>query len=98
MNNLIQNVIEWARTRNLLDNDPKAQYIKLQEEAGELARAILKNDTLEQKDSIGDMLVVLIILAKQLNTSVEECLEIAWNEIKDRKGTTVDGVFIKEEK
>ena len=68
------------------------------EELGETAGAILKNkEKSEIIDGIGDTLVTVIILAKQLGLNPTECLESAWNEIKDRKGKTVDGTFIKEE-
>lgn len=147
-------IIEWAREKGLLfeENAPK-QYLKLLEEIGELASAILKNDVKLQKDAIGDVFVVLIILAEQLsfnkfcdldchvnkenhlkevqfhlngiiNSSffaykknsfegfdlclgglneickilhldLTECANIAWNEIKDRTGKTVNGTFIK---
>lgn len=91
-------VVQWAEDRNLIQgSDPKSQYVKLIEEAGELAAGIAKGNLPLAKDSIGDMMVVLIILAEQLGTSVEECYELAWEEIKDRKGRMVDGVFIKEE-
>lgn len=137
-------IIEWANERNILfrENAPK-QRLKLIEECGELAQAILKNDVKLQKDAIGDIFVVLTILAEQLcvellidlsqndsilddelfyligsicfqnDISVEtdvlllhdiskllkldltECANIAWNEIKDRTGKTVNGTFIK---
>lgn len=134
-------IIEWAKERNILftENAPK-QRLKLIEECGELASAILKNDVKLQKDAIGDIFVVLVILAEQLNQDITvilnddecyndyidyavilsiikddfyykfhslrdisyklkqdltECANIAWNEIKDRKGKTVGGTFIK---
>lgn len=140
-------IIEWAREKNLLfaDNAPK-QRLKLIEECGELASAILKNDIEKQKDAIGDIFVVLVILAEQigfqliitglsysennknyqklfeiidcafddefanisnsidwlydlsidLKLDLTECANIAWNEIKYRKGKTVNGTFIKD--
>jgi len=140
-----QLLYEWAKEKSLLnpENAPK-QKLKLFEELGEVAKAILNNDLKEQKDGIGDCFVVLSILAMQIgesdslfdgyanpNQSIEtlfveavnnsvrynnvsygmaalqiialklgldfqECANIAWNEIKDRKGNTVDGTFIKE--
>lgn len=138
-------IIEWAKNKNLLfpENAPK-QILKLIEECGELASAILKNDVKLQKDAIGDIFVVLVILAEQLNVKIEyrgssmslisneekilyllndsirwdsvddslcylhdlslnlkldltECANIAWNEIKNRTGQTVNGTFIKDE-
>jgi NTP pyrophosphatase (non-canonical NTP hydrolase) len=67
------------------------------EEVGETAGALLKGNETEIKDGIGDSFVTLIILSKQLGLSPTECLEAAWNEIKDRTGKTVDGVFVKNE-
>lgn len=136
-------IIEWAKERNILfpENAPK-QRLKLIEECGELASAVLKNDVEKQKDSIGDVFVVLVILNKQLNDymifdsemayipdfnfnisdlisyycynnekglsstlrqmalnlnlDLTECANIAWNEIKNRTGKTVNGTFIKD--
>ncbi len=90
-------VIEWAKERGLInpENAPK-QFMKLTEEVGELASAMLKKDPYETIDAIGDISVVLIILCEQLGLDYEECLESAYNEIKDRKGKLVDGSFIKE--
>lgn len=137
-------IIEWANERNLLfaENATK-QKLKLLEETGELASAILKNDVKLQKDAIGDMFVVLVILNEQvkselsfntndflletkdiyevikqcafiissgelsteiiilnnvcnlLNLDIIECANLAWNEIKNRKGKTINGTFIK---
>lgn len=141
-------ILEWAKEKDLLkaDNAPK-QRLKLIEECGELASAILKNDINEQKDAIGDIFVVLVILSEQTNTEInfyyeksgyivednisyysyeliktafldndleyfisyltdiciklnlnlEGCANIAWNEIKDRTGKTINGTFLKNE-
>ena len=139
---LQKKIIQWAKEKDLLklENAPK-QRLKLLEEVGETAGAILKNNTDDIKDGIGDMFVVLVILAEQLseeilfnmngvakdndqdfvflfdniinpkriyfslgylndiciklNLDLTECANLAWNEIKDRKGNTIDGVFIK---
>ena len=89
---------QWARDRNLIEgSDLKSQFVKLIEEAGELANAIAKNNRNEFADAIGDMFVVLTIIAAQNDMWVEDCIERAWREIKDRKGKMVDGIFIKEE-
>ena len=133
---------EWANDKDLLkfENAPK-QRLKLLEEVGETAAAILKNNHEGVKDGIGDIFVVLVILSEQLskeilfdmngvakdddqdfvflfdnilnsnrlyfslaylndicrklNLDLTECANLAWNEIKDRKGNTIDGVFIK---
>ena len=135
-------ILQWAKEKDLLkfENAPK-QRLKLLEEVGETARAILKNNHEGVKDGIGDIFVVLVILAdqlseeilfdmtraskddnqdfvflfdnilnsnglyfsisylndicKKLDLNLAECANLAWNEIKDRKGNTIDGVFIK---
>ena len=94
--NLIENVTQWANDKGILvpDNAPK-QMLKVLEEAGETAGALLKSKDEEIKDGIGDSFVTLIILAKQLGLEPADCLEAAWNEIKDRTGKTVNGVFVK---
>ena len=90
------NTLEWAQVRSLLspDND-RNQSLKIFEEGGELAKAILKDDQPGVIDGIGDCLVVLAILARQRGTSLQKCFAAAWDEIKDRKGETVGGTFIK---
>ena len=87
---------QWAHDRNLHTADPKGQALKLGEEFGELFEGMAKDDEDLIKDAIGDMYVVMTILSEQLGFTIEECIEIAYAEIKDRKGRMVDGVFIKE--
>lgn len=90
-------VIEWANERGLIKKENATkQFIKLTEEVGELASALLKGDPYETIDAIGDIQVVLIILCEQLNINYSQALESAYNEIKERKGKTVNGTFIKE--
>lgn len=96
---LIENVRGWADEKGILieDNAPK-QLMKVMEELGETAGAIAKSKTTDEiMDGIGDTFVTIIILAYQMGLNPTECLEAAWNEIKDRKGTTRNGVFVKEE-
>lgn len=88
---------KWAIERNLHTADPARQTIKLGEEFGELCQGVAKDNIEQVKDSIGDMYVVLTILSMQLDLDVEECVKLAYNEIKDRKGKMVNGVFVKEE-
>lgn len=98
INKTIQGITDWGRDKDLLQNDKKlAQLGKLFEEGGELAGAILKDNKEVQKDSIGDCVVVLTLLAEQLGFTIGECTEYAYNEIKDRTGTmSSDGSFIKD--
>ena len=89
---------EWADERGLYDKgDPKTQYIKLMEEAGETGKAILNNDMPEIIDGIGDMVVVLTNLAELAGTSIEECISAAYKEIALRKGKMINGTFVKDE-
>jgi NTP pyrophosphatase (non-canonical NTP hydrolase) len=97
LDNLTRQIEEWAVERGLHVADPTKQTIKLGEEFGELCQAITKNrKKAAVKDSIGDMYVVLTILSLQLGINIEECIEMAYEEIKDRKGKMINGVFIKE--
>ena len=97
LESLISQVEQWANARGLITNGNElAQCVKTTEELGELASAILKKDKSKQKDSIGDVTVCLIIVAKQLGFNFADCLEFAYDEIKDRKGVTVNGIFEKE--
>lgn len=75
----------------------KTQFMKVTEELGELAEGINKDKPEQIKDSLGDVLVTLILLAEDLNLNLLDCLNSAWNEIKDRKGEVKDGSFVKEE-
>lgn len=139
-------IIQWAIDKNInLPECAPKQRLKLIEECGELASAILKGNLELQKDAIGDIFVVLVILSEQvskqlnftdfgkpfldlqeilyqiiyngsgndndknldltidflsdisikLNLNLIECANIAWEQIKDRKGNTVNGTFIK---
>ena len=87
----------WAEERGLYDKgDSKTQTLKLMEEAGEICRAVLKNDKAEVIDGIGDCVVVLTNLAYLADTTIEECIDAAYNEIKDRTGKMSNGTFKKD--
>ncbi len=87
----------WAEDRNLVRGaTPAAQFQKLGEEFGELGRALIEGDEAKFKDAVGDMYVVLTILAAQKGMMIEDCIASAYEEIKDRKGKMVDGIFVKE--
>jgi NTP pyrophosphatase (non-canonical NTP hydrolase) len=86
----------WATERGLYEGgDTKTQFAKLVEETGELAQAILKKDDAEFADAIGDMVVVLTNLAHLGGTTIEQCIDQAYNEIKNRKGKMSNGTFVK---
>lgn len=92
---LVERVEEWSTERGLAKADPLVQSVKLGEEYGELCRALLRENQKDAEDAIGDMFVVLSIMAQQLGTSLEKCAVLAWSEIKDRQGRMVGGTFVK---
>ncbi len=86
---------QWHRDRNLIDgSSDKDQYMKLIQEAGELSDSLCKGKDI--RDDIGDMMVVLINIMVRNNLTMKECLSVAYDDIKDRKGKMIDGIFIKE--
>ena len=88
---------EWASEKGIYaKGDPKTQLVKLVEEQGEFAKAILNDDQPEIIDALGDMLVVLINLSELSGYKLEECLESAYNVIKKRTGKMIDGTFVKD--
>jgi NTP pyrophosphatase (non-canonical NTP hydrolase) len=96
MKDLIEKTSQWHHDRNLIDGaTSKDQVLKLIQEVGELSDSVCKGE--DVKDDIGDCLVILINIAERESTTLEECLAVAYNDIKDRKGRMVDGIFVKEE-
>jgi hypothetical protein len=92
----IGSVVEWHYARNLIvGSDDKQQVLKLIQEVGELSDSICKGRT--PIDDIGDIIVVLVNIAERNNISIKDCVDHAYNDIKHRKGTMVDGIFIKSE-
>ena len=86
---------QWHRDRNLIDGSTdKDQYMKLIQEAGELSDSLCKGKDI--RDDIGDMMVVLINIMVRNNLTMKECLSVAYDDIKDRKGKMIDGIFVKE--
>lgn len=92
-----QDIIQWAKDRNIfVGGTPVGQATKTLEEAVELLDAINKRSTSEIADAIGDIMVTLIIQAKMWKLDMSECIEQAYNAIKDRRGIVRDGIFIKD--
>ena len=104
---------DWANQRGLYEKgDVKTQFLKLQEETGELAKALLKNDRNEIIDAIGDIVVVLTNLTQLTgifvevkgdvtrlrNITIEDCIDTAYNVIKLRTGSMQNGTFVKNER
>ncbi len=86
----------WAEARGIYaKGNSHTQYVKLMEEAGELAKALLDNNKYEVKDAIGDMVVVLTNLAVLEGMQIENCIDSAYNEIANRKGKMINGTFVK---
>jgi len=86
----------WASDRGIYDKgNSHTQYVKLMEEAGELAAALLNDDKPEIIDAIGDMVVVLTNLAKLEGFDIENCVDSAYNEIATRTGVMHNGTFVK---
>lgn len=99
---LITKINQWADDRNLKQADPKIQWMRITEEVGEIRDVLLKPTKFTEpqaalEDAIGDTLVTIIVLAHQLDLDVTECLRIAYDEIKNRKGKMINGTFVKEE-
>jgi NTP pyrophosphatase (non-canonical NTP hydrolase) len=88
---------QWATEKGIYKSgDARTQFVKLMEEAGELAQAILKNDEPEVIDAIGDMVVVLTNLAKLRGHNIEDCIGSAYDVIKSRQGKMINGTFVKQ--
>jgi len=97
MEKLIKSVIEWGESKNITKpENASKQLLKCVEEVGEVSGAYLKGEKDNLKLEIGDVLVTLILFSKQNNLNIESCLDAAYNKIKNRKGKTVNGTFIKE--
>ena len=94
--NIFDLIRQWAEDKGIYKSgDARTQYVKLMEEAGELAQAILKNDEPEVIDAIGDMVVVLTNLAKLRGHNIEDCIKSAYDVIKSRQGKMINGTFVK---
>lgn len=98
---LIDKINKWAISHGLDKGNPKIEWMKVTEEVGEIRDVFLKPHDFADpewllKDAIGDSIVTLVVLCLQLGYDVEECLTIAYNDIKDRKGVMIDDNFVKE--
>lgn len=94
---LIDRVIQWGEDRNLIKGStPERQVKKTQEELDELKEAIGEENGEAIIDGIGDVAVTLILIAAQFGFRFEDCIAAAYEEIKDRKGRVIDGLFVKE--
>ena len=96
-NELFDSIRQWGRDRGLDNTKSRYQFAKLTEETTELASALSMEDKPEIIDAIGDCVVVLTMIAMQERLKIEDCIASAYDEIKDRKGKLVNGVFVKDE-
>lgn len=96
MDLLTNKICNWAFMQRLNEGSPDKQALKLGEEVGEIFEGIAKSNMEMVIDGIGDNFVALVILALRYNLKIEDCVEYAYNQIKDRKGEMVNGVFVKE--
>ena len=95
--NVFDDIRSWATDKGIYDKgDARTQYLKLMEESGELAEALLKNDKAEIQDAIGDMIVVLTSIAKFEDMFIEDCIKSAYDVIAKRTGKMVNGTFVKD--
>jgi len=91
-------VVQWSEARKIIPNStPLAQATKAVEEIKELYDALLINNKEEAIDAVGDTLVCLINVCALMDVNVTDCLEAAYEQIKDRKGyMDENGIFIKQ--
>ena len=95
--NVFDDIRSWATDKGIYDKgNARTQYLKLMEESGELAEALLKNNEAEIQDAIGDMIVVLTSIAKFKGMFIEDCIKSAYDVIAKRTGKMVNGTFVKD--
>ena len=95
MEELTKLIIKWHYDRNLIEgSSDKDQVLKLMQELGELSDSVCKGK--DVRDDLGDMMVVMLNIMERQGISMEDCLSTAYNDIRDRKGIMIDGIFVKE--
>lgn len=92
-----QLIRNWVHDRNIHTAHPKDQFLKVVEEVGEIGAGLARGDRDLIMDAVGDTYVTLVALCETMDISIEECISVAYDAIKDRTGRLVDGVFIKDE-
>lgn len=97
---VINRILQWGFNKNITGRNGKAtllsQLKKTQEELDETLLAATNNNLPEIIDGIGDCAVTLILAAERAGVDFRDCLHVAYNEIKNRKGNMVNGIFVKE--
>jgi len=96
---LEMSIVRWAEARKIIPNsDPQTQLLKAVSELGELADATIKKQPEKIADGVGDVMVCLIVYCALQDINLVDCMDCAYGEIKDRKGTLLaNGVFLKDE-
>ncbi len=91
-------ILQWAEARQIIPNStPEVQLLKAISEMGELANATIKGDRLDVMDGVGDVMVCLINYCALQDINLVGCMELAYDQIKHRRGTLLaNGVFVKE--
>jgi len=90
-------IVRWAEARKIVPNStPETQLLKAVSEIGELSDATIKENREDIVDAVGDTMVCLIIYCALQNLNLVDCMEVAYDAIKNRKGTLREnGVFVK---
>jgi len=90
-------IIQWSEQRRIIPNsNPESQLLKAVSEMGELADATIKHDKEAVIDAVGDVMVCLINYCALQDINLVDCMEVAYDQIKNRKGTLLpNGVFQK---
>ena len=96
--NIEMKIIQWSEARKIIPNStPEVQLLKAMSEMGELADATIKNDKEAVIDAVGDVMVCLINYCALQDIQLVDCMEVAYDQIKNRKGILLpNGVFQKD--
>jgi len=94
---LINKINNWSTSHGLNEGDSYKQMIKITEEVGELAQGLLKSNDEQILDSIGDIFITLAVFCQQRGLKLADAIDYAYRQVEHRKGSMVNGTFIKEE-
>ena len=91
-------IIQWSEARKIIPNStPEVQLLKAMSELGELADATIKKDKEAVIDAVGDVMVCLVNYCALQDINLVDCMEVAYDQIKNRRGTLLpNGLFVKE--
>lgn len=91
-------ILQWSEARKIIPNStPNVQLLKAMSEMGELSDATIKNDKEAVVDAVGDVMVCLINYCALQDINLVDCMEVAYDQIKNRKGTLLpNGLFVKD--